>query len=105
MLDGLWQRGLAVALSLGPPRTALVEAHAGEGGYLETEAAIRALLGDDGDDVGVLRSPEDDPGRVLVVPDRRPVEGAYNGPLRGGRRLGRVRRRRRRRHQRHDDCS
>ncbi|HEX6388901.1 MAG TPA: DipZ protein [Solirubrobacteraceae bacterium] len=60
----------------------LFEAHAGEGGYLETEAAIRELLGDDGDDVGLLR-PEDDPEALLVVPTDD-VEGAYNGPYAAG---------------------
>jgi hypothetical protein len=60
----------------------LFEAHAGEGGYLETEAAIRELLGDDGDDVGLLRA-EDDPEAMLVVPTAD-VEGAYSGPYAAG---------------------
>jgi hypothetical protein len=60
----------------------LFEAHAGEGGYLETEAAIRELLDDDGDDVGLLRA-EDDPDALIVVPTGD-VEGAYNGPYAAG---------------------
>jgi hypothetical protein len=67
----------------------LFEAHAGEGGYLETEAAIRELLDAApdakhlvGDDVGLLRA-EDDPEALLVVPTAD-VEGAYNGPYAAG---------------------
>ncbi len=60
----------------------LFEAHTGEGGYLETEAAIRELLDDDGDEVGLLRE-EDDPEALLVVPTES-VEGAYNGPYAAG---------------------
>jgi hypothetical protein len=60
----------------------LYETHAGEGGYLETEAAIRELLSDDGDDVGLLRA-EDDPDALLVVPTAD-VEGPYNGPYAAG---------------------
>jgi hypothetical protein len=60
----------------------LFETHAGEGGYLETEAAIRELLGDDGDDVGLLRA-EDDPEALLVVPTAD-VAGAYSGTYAAG---------------------
>lgn len=60
----------------------LYETHVGEGGYLETEAAIRELLGDDGDDVGLLRA-EDDPDALLVVPTAD-VEGPYNGAYAAG---------------------
>jgi len=60
----------------------LYEAHNGEGGYLETEAAIRELLSDDGDDVGLLRA-EDDPDALLVVPTPD-VEGPYSGPYAAG---------------------
>lgn len=60
----------------------LFEYHHGEGGYAETEAAIRELLGDDGDDVGLLRA-EDDPEALLVVPTPD-VEGAYSGPYEAG---------------------
>jgi hypothetical protein len=60
----------------------LFEFHHGEGGYLETEAAIRELLSDDGDDVGLLRA-EDDPETMLVVPTAD-VEGPYSGPYEAG---------------------
>ncbi len=60
----------------------LFEAHQGEGGYEETEDAIRELLGDDGDEVGLLRA-EDDPEAMLVVPTAD-VEGAYSGPYAAG---------------------
>ncbi|MCW3016229.1 MAG: hypothetical protein JWO02_3321 [Solirubrobacterales bacterium] len=60
----------------------LVDVHHGEGGYLETEAAIRELLGDDGDDVGLQRA-EDDPEALLVIPTED-VAGAYNGPYEAG---------------------
>lgn len=60
----------------------LVDVHHGEGGYLETEAAIRELLDDDGDDVGLLRA-EDDPDALLVIPTED-VEGAYCGPYEAG---------------------
>lgn len=60
----------------------LFEYHHGEGAYLETEAAIRELLADDGDDVGLLRA-EDDPEAMLVVPTPD-VEGPYSGPYEAG---------------------
>lgn len=60
----------------------LFEVHQGEGGYAETEAAIRELLGDDGDEVGLLRA-EDDPDALLVVPTED-VEGPYSGPYAAG---------------------
>jgi hypothetical protein len=60
----------------------LVDVHHGEGGYLETEAVIRELLQDDGDEVGLLRA-EDDPDALIVVPTPD-VEGAYSGPYEAG---------------------
>jgi hypothetical protein len=60
----------------------LFEVHQGEGGYLETEAAIRELLADDGDDVGLLRA-EDDPEALLVVPTPD-ADGPYSGPYAAG---------------------
>lgn len=64
------------------PDGMLVEVHHGEGGYLETEAVIRELLADDGDDVGLQRA-EDDPDALIVVPTAD-VEGAYSGPYEAG---------------------
>lgn len=60
----------------------LVDVQHGEGGYEETEAVIRELLGDDGDDVGLLRA-EDDPDALIVVPSAD-VAGAYSGPYEAG---------------------
>ncbi len=60
----------------------LVDVHHGEGGYLDTEAVIRELLGDDGDDVGLLR-PEDNPEALLVIPTDD-VEGPFDGPYEAG---------------------
>jgi hypothetical protein len=60
----------------------LVDVHLGEGGDLVSEAVIRDLLEDDGDDVGVLRA-EDDPEALVVVPTED-VEGPYSGPYEAG---------------------
>lgn len=60
----------------------LVDVHHGEGGYQETEAVIRELLQDDGDEVGLLRA-EDDPDALIVVPTAD-VEGPYSGPYEAG---------------------
>lgn len=60
----------------------LFEVHFGEGGYGETEDAIRELLGDEGERVGLLR-PEDDPEAQLVVPTAG-QQGAYSGPYEAG---------------------
>jgi len=60
----------------------LAEVHHGEGGYRETEGAIRELLQDDGDEVGLLRA-QDDPEALLVIPTPD-VQGAYSGPYEAG---------------------
>ncbi|WP_354697871.1 hypothetical protein DSM112329_03523 [Paraconexibacter sp. AEG42_29] len=81
----LWQQyanpGWPARYLFGPDQT-LVDAQHGEGGYLETEGTIRELLGDDGDDVGLLRE-EDDPDALIVIPTAD-VEGAYSGPYEAG---------------------
>src|SRR4051794_22360222 len=60
----------------------LAEYHYGEGGYVETELAIQALIGVDRDLVGPLH-PEDDPEARIVAqtPDQA---GAYSGPYAAG---------------------
>lgn len=60
----------------------LFEVHFGEGGYEETEAAIRELLGDEGEPVGLLRA-GDDPDARLVVPTPDQA-GAFSGPYEAG---------------------
>jgi thiol-disulfide isomerase/thioredoxin len=62
----------------------LFDYHYGEGGYGETEAAIRELLGGHpgGEPVGYLR-PEDDPSALLVIPTAD-AEGAYCGDYQAG---------------------
>jgi len=60
----------------------LFEVHFGEGGYEETERAIRELLGVDGEAVGLLRA-EDDPDARLVVPTPD-QPGAWSGPYEAG---------------------
>jgi hypothetical protein len=60
----------------------LAEYHYGEGGYVETEDAIQALLGVAREPLGALH-PEDDPDARIVAqtPDRA---GAYSGPYASG---------------------
>jgi mannose-6-phosphate isomerase-like protein (cupin superfamily) len=60
----------------------LFEAHAGEGGYVETELAIQELLGIERALLEPLR-PEDDPEALVAVqsPDQ---EGPWSGPYEAG---------------------
>lgn len=61
----------------------LFEAHMGEGGYHETEAAIQELLGIEGEPLTEYLHPEDDPDALVVVPTDD-VAGAYEGPYEAG---------------------
>lgn len=60
----------------------LFEVHFGEGGYEETEAAIRELLGDEGEPVGLLRAGDDPDARLVVPTPEQP--GAFSGPYEAG---------------------
>ena len=60
----------------------LTHFHYGEGAYAETERAIQALLGADGDVLAPLR-PEDDPDALIAVPTPE-QPGAYCGPYEAG---------------------
>lgn len=64
------------------PGLRLFEFHHGEGGYLETEAAVQELLGIDEDPVPAIR-PEDADDALLVVPTEE-QPGAYSGPYEAG---------------------
>jgi hypothetical protein len=61
----------------------LADYHYGEGGYDETECAIRALLGLDDDFPFTALRPEDVPGTRLAV-QSDDVEGPYSGPYEAG---------------------
>jgi thiol-disulfide isomerase/thioredoxin len=60
----------------------LFEAHAGEGGYVETELAVQELLGVEREPLGPVH-PEDEPSARIVAqsPDR---PGAWSGPYAAG---------------------
>jgi hypothetical protein len=60
----------------------LFEVHFGEGGYVETDEAIRELLGVQGTPVPFVH-PEDDPAARIVVPSAD-QEGAWSGPYEAG---------------------
>jgi thiol-disulfide isomerase/thioredoxin len=63
-------------------RLRLDEYHYGEGAYAETERAIQALLGIEGEPVGPLR-PEDEPGAELPA-QTEDQPGDYVGPYEAG---------------------
>jgi len=63
-------------------RARLFDYHYGEGGYVETERAIQALLDAPREPLAPLR-PEDAPG-ALLAPQTEDQPGAYSGPYEAG---------------------
>jgi hypothetical protein len=60
----------------------LADFHVGEGGYVEVELAIQALLGVEREPLAPVR-PEDEPG-VLLPPQTEDQPGPYSGPYEAG---------------------